>query len=307
MNIRRITIIAAATFAVGTALLVLFFLRSFQQANSPAVTMTQVLVANQNIPARIPIAANMFRIETRPRTKVDPDVMTDIKQVNGQLALITMPAGSILTASKVGTPADVGLSVRLRPGMRAMSLSVDRVKDVSGLVEPGDRVDVLAQGPKVGNLVQPAATILRGILVLGVGAALETAGATPPPDAQNAGTVTLAVTPRQADLLMTADQNATIRLALRSPREPIRSEPTEHLVYDSGGTTSTGYVPPVAAPLPAFSGVPPIAAQSSFLPPLTTPSEPSLARPSAPMQNGMPTINGVTVIEGSNVSSGPHP
>jgi Flp pilus assembly protein CpaB len=37
------------------------------------------------------------------------------------------------------------------------------------------------------------------------------------------------VTPKQADLLASADANTTLRLALRSPREPINSEPTESL------------------------------------------------------------------------------
>ncbi len=284
MNVRRITIIAAIVFALGSAALVLIFLNSFRQANSPEALMTRVLVANQNIPARIPITAAMFSVETRPRSKVDPDVLTDPKMINGQLALIGMPAGSLLTASKIGTPADVGLSVRLKPGQRAMSISVDPVKDVSGLIQPGDRVDVLAQGPRIGNSVQPAATILRGILVLAMGVALETAGATPSPVAQSASTVTLAVTPAQADTLMTADQNAVLRLALRSPKEPIGSEPAQRLVFD-GASYSRGYVPAAVAPARAFM--------------------PAFASAPRPAMAGGPTINGVTVIDGSTVMDGP--
>jgi len=284
MNVRRITIIAAIVFALGSAALVLIFLNSFRAANSPEALMTRVLVANQNIPARIPITAAMFSVETRPRSKVDPDVLTDPKMINGQLALIGMPAGSLLTASKIGTPADVGLSVRLKPGQRAMSISVDPVKDVSGLIQPGDRVDVLAQGPRIGNSVQPAATILRGILVLAMGVALETAGATPSPVAQSAATVTLAVTPAQADTLMTADQNAVLRLTLRSPKEAIGSEPTQRLVFDGAGY-SRGYVAPATAPARAFM--------------------PAFASAPRPAMAGSPTINGVTVIDGSTVMDGP--
>lgn len=317
MNVRKITIIAAIVFALGSAILVLFFLNSFRQQNSPEVTMTQVLVANQNIPARIPINPTMFRLETRPRAKIDPDAVTDPKAINGQLALISMPAGSLLTASKIGTPADVGLSVRLKPGLRAISISVDHVKDVSGLIQPGDRVDVLAQGPRIGNTVQPAVAIMRGILVLGVGATLESPGATPSPETQNAATVTLAVTPKQADILMTADQNATLRLTLRSPKEPIRSEKTEHVVYDTSGTTSSGYA---SAPAPAPAAPFPGTASTQLpmmVPPVSAPLDAQLGVPppvSAPPVSGsqaqggaMPTVNGVTVIEGANVVGAPHP
>ena len=43
--------------------------------------------------------------------------------------------------------------------------------------------------------------------------------ATPSPEQESASTVTLEVNPKQADLLAWADANATLRLALRSPRE----------------------------------------------------------------------------------------
>jgi Flp pilus assembly protein CpaB len=100
---------------------------------------------------------------------------------------------------------------------------------------------------------------------------LENAVATPGPDEQTAATVTLEVNPKQADLLAWADQNSTLRLALRSPREAIRSEPTEELVLagnNAGGPAAPpGPVPavgpavpsmpaPVSAPGPAVRALP---------------------------------------------------
>jgi hypothetical protein len=54
------------------------------------------------------------------------------------------------------------------------------------------------------------------------------------------------VNPKQADLLAYADANTTLRLALRSPTEPIRSLPTEDLVL-----TGNQNAAPAAAPAPA--------------------------------------------------------
>jgi Flp pilus assembly protein CpaB len=45
--------------------------------------------------------------------------------------------------------------------------------------------------------------------------------------------VTLAVTPQQADIIMAADLNGTVRLALRSAHEPARSLGAETIVYES--------------------------------------------------------------------------
>jgi pilus assembly protein CpaB len=288
VNIRRITIIAAIAFALGSGLLVLFFLISYQQANSLGASVTRVLVANSAIAAHAPLSADMFAEETRFKTKVDPDVVIDPGAIAGQVALIDIPAGAILTGSKMGPIANLGLSFQLKPGQRAMSISVDPVKDVSGFIQPGDRVDVLAQGPAVGNEVQPTVTILRGIVVLGMGVAVKANGTAAASSAENVATVTLVLTPMQADTLMTADLNAVIRLALRSPNEPLRSAPLGRIVY--ANPVASGIAPPQtqgASLLPAFAPTAPIAG----------------TRP--PSSAVTPTINGVTVIEGSDVAGSP--
>jgi pilus assembly protein CpaB len=154
--------------------------------------------------------------------------------------------------------------VRLQTGMRAVSIPIDRVKGVSGLVQPGDRVDVIAIPPRQANQPPTAVTILRGIRVLAIGTTLESASATPSPDEQNATTATLEVNPKQADLLAMADVNTTLRLALRSPEEPIRSEETEEIVWANASQSQPAPAPaPPAAPIAAVPAVPPLAAPNS--------------------------------------------
>ncbi|MGZ3497532.1 MAG: Flp pilus assembly protein CpaB [Vulcanimicrobiaceae bacterium] len=290
MNTRRTTIIVAILLAVGTGGLTLTYLRSFQQANAPANELRRVLVATQEIPARAPINSAMFTVETRPMKQVDPDAIGDASRVAGSISLITIPAGSVLTQSKVGRPADVGLAVRLKPGMRAVSIAVDKVKGVSGLLEAGDTVDVIASVAKGSGQPPRAATIIRGATVLAVGATLETASATPPPDAQSAATVTLAVTPKQADLLTVADNNTNLRLALRSPRESIRSEPIEALNLND--LTDPSMNPPrLPAPTigaPALAAAPPAASAIA-------------QRQAAPAPPRRAPSNGITVIEADGV------
>jgi Flp pilus assembly protein CpaB len=102
---------------------------------------------------------------------------------------------------------------------------------------------------------------------LAVGSVLESAAATPPPSdnsGSNSTTVTLEVNPKQADLLAWADANANLRLALRSPRESIRSEPTEELTLLGNSGSAPGAAPafvpavgPAVPSLPAPIGAPP--------------------------------------------------
>jgi pilus assembly protein CpaB len=248
MNSRRTTLIVALVVAILTGWLTLNYLSSIQRSSAVANQPTQILIAAQEIPARIPITAEMLTKATRPAAAVEPDALTDPNKVIGALSLITIPAGATITLSQVGHPADVGLPVRLTPGMRAVSISIDKVKGVSGLIEPGDRVDVVAIPPKSTAVPPPASTILRGIRVLAVGPLLEETSATPPPEAQISTTITLEVTPKQVDLLEMADLNTVLRLALRSPREPLNSAPVEALHFPDafGGAPAMAAAPPAA-------------------------------------------------------------
>ena len=223
-----------------------------------------MVVATQEIPARSRITAAMVSKQTRPSSGVDPDAIADPAQAVGSLALITIPAGGQITSSKIGTNVAFALPVRLQPGMRAVSIPVDRVKDVAGLVQPGDRVDIIAIPPSKNTGPPPkAVTILRAVRVLAVGNALENPSATPSPQEEQAVTVTLEVSPGQANLLAWADSNATLRLALRSPREPSRSQLAQELTLSGN-----------SAPVPAPAAVAPASPQ----PPPVTPRAPQVVR-----------------------------
>jgi pilus assembly protein CpaB len=257
MNTRRTTLLIAIVLALGTGWLTLSYVLSVQRANQPAGQPVKVLIAAQDIPARETITGTMFRVEERPQSVVQPGALSGPAKAVGALALITIPAGSQITASQVGTNAAFALPVRLQPGMRAVSIPIDRVKGVSGLAQPGDRVDVIAIPPRQGNNAPTAVTIIRGSRVLAIGTTLENASATPSPEEQNSTTVTLEVTPKQADLLAMADVYTNLRLALRSPKEPIRSEPPEQLVWSQP-------VPVAPAPAPREQPAqPPVVAQAA--------------------------------------------
>ncbi len=105
--------------------------------------------------------------------------------------------------------------------------------------------------------------------MLSIGQMLD-AQATPSPDGQQYATATLEVTPKQADLLTLADINTTLRLALRSPEENLRSQPTEAISLAPPGrpVSAPQIAPPLARPScrrsrsPRFPRRPPAQAQA---------------------------------------------
>jgi Flp pilus assembly protein CpaB len=276
-NRNRVVVLVALVLAAGAALLIFNWLVGVNRT-SAAPPPRKVIVARVTIPARTTITASMLRWANKPAAAIDPDAVDDPHLVIGSISLITIPLDGTITASKIGHADDAGLEVRLKHGLRAMAIAVDRVKDVAAAVHPGDYVDVVALQQQQNGQAPRAATIMRRVLVLAVGSSLETASTgTPPPDPGAITTVTLAVTAHQADLLFLADNAATLRLALRSPDEPARSEPVEKLSFGSTGAAATAphADPPAAAPpapAPAVAAPHPAAAPAAR----PTPAAPSM-------------------------------
>ncbi|GAC1395339.1 MAG: hypothetical protein NVS2B8_20000 [Vulcanimicrobiaceae bacterium] len=303
MNTRRITLIVAIVLAVGTGILTLRYLTGVNaaaQTQQQAASLKPIVIAARSIAKGEKITPEMVTKTQRPSNEVEPDAIGDPAQTKGDIAMITIPAGATITQTKVGQPAELGITVRLKPGMRAVSIPVDRVKSVSNLVQPGDHVDVMASVPRGAGIPPKTYTIIRGAVVLAINSQLEQSGATPAPDSGAAATVTLGVTPQQADLLTVADLNTTLRLALRSPQEPVRSLPAESLHFADLGAEAAGTTGPVAPLYPAPAPIP----APAMAPPVT--SGGNVPAPAAPVRAPGVSVPGaaVTVIDGDKVVAG---
>lgn len=245
MNERNMLLVVAGILAAGAGLLTFNYLSSGNK-HVATVPSRAVLVATANIPAHSQLNSSMVNIVMRPVTDVDPNAFSSPGDLSGDVALGPIPAGATITSSDVSRDETPG-GLNLMRGYRAISIPVDEVRDVSGLVQPGDKVDVIAVPPRTGNQLPPAATILRDVTVFAVGGEIaEVDGPTPAPGQAPQPyvprSITLEVTPEQADLLATADMNTTLRLALRAKG-------------DTGGTTQEimfASVPMYAPSQPSF-------------------------------------------------------
>jgi pilus assembly protein CpaB len=279
MNRRTMLLVTAGILAVGAGLLTFNYLATSHHAAS---TPTRpVLVAVADIPAHTAINSSMVNVVMKPATDIDPGAMSSPGDVNGDVTLGPIPAGATITSSNTGKDEGPAQALHIPRGYRAISIPVDEVRDVSGLVQPGDKVDIIAVPPRVGNAQPSAATILRDVTVFAVGGQLQNlAAATPQPGQQPVPTVprsvTLEVTPAQADLLAMADLNTTLRLALRPKGD--RSGSTESIIFAS--TTFAGPPQGQSAPAPAAPAAP---------------SKPGPIRPYSPVE----------VIDGDQIDSGP--
>ncbi|MBV9271202.1 MAG: Flp pilus assembly protein CpaB [Candidatus Eremiobacteraeota bacterium] len=241
MNKRPIILTIAGVLAAGAGVAAYDYLTGV--SHQPAAPERPVLVATQLIHARDPISPTSVHVELRPGDAIEAGALTPGSRLAGKIAMNDIPTGAAITTVNSGSPETFVMPVRLRRGMRAMSIPVDEVKDISGLLNPGDHVDVIAVPPRTTSEQPHAYTILRNIIVLAVGGQVNSSnGASPAPGGVATRSVTLQVTPQQADLLAVADLNSTLRLALRTPDETTRTEPSEALVFP----TQQGPLSPVS-------------------------------------------------------------
>nr|WBU15377.1 Flp pilus assembly protein RcpC/CpaB [uncultured bacterium] len=201
---------------------------------------TAVVVAAQDIPARTRITADMVRVTEVPSDLLTPGAFTRPADVIGKTARFPIAAREQLTKEKLAETSlssDVGrdlpLAIQIPQGKRAVAIKIDEEKGVGGLVLPGDFVDVIGvfevRSGEGGSRQLVSMVVVQNVEVLAV--AQQTAEL--PPDAgdlspeervnlragepdPDARTVTLAVTPQQAQVLALAAERGSLRLSLRS-------------------------------------------------------------------------------------------
>jgi pilus assembly protein CpaB len=234
MNRRNITIAVVGVLAIGIALVIYGILATPRKS---AVPPRNVVVAAMNIPANTRIVPAMVTAEQKPSDEVEPTALTDPGEAVGMLATADIPQGQVLTQMRLARPAAQLPGLQVAVGLRAITIAVDNVKGVGGLLIPGDHVDVLASPIRNGGIAPQAYAIVRDARVLAVGrdtgqpAPQPSGSPGPAPTVPPNTWITLAVSPTQADTIMAADLGGEVRLALRSAHEPARSLSAETIVY----------------------------------------------------------------------------
>jgi pilus assembly protein CpaB len=136
--------------------------------------------------------------------------------------------GDALSWSDVDVPfrPGTGLAPMVEMGMRAVSVSIGGAAAVSGLVQPNDRVDVLGSfyfpsKAKAGDMEAVTLTILQDVTVLATGQQLAKQGeGLERRGAAGYNTVTFAVTPREAEMLVFVENmRGHLTLTLRNPAD----------------------------------------------------------------------------------------
>jgi pilus assembly protein CpaB len=194
----------------------------FLRVRSSAVP--RVLVARHGLPAGTLLRDTdytWFQLETGANFEgMIVEAYVSEVALRGSYLKSAVDARGPIMQTNIIRPGQQGFIVAaLAPGMRAVSVSVTQVSGVSGFVSPGDRIDLLLTHEVVDSSEKPvltprrfAETILRDLRLLAIEQTVDATTGKP----VIGQTVTIEVTPVQAEVVALASSMGEISLTLRS-------------------------------------------------------------------------------------------
>lgn len=205
-------------------------------ALQPSAPVSEAVVAPQRatfLAAARPIRAGaLLRPEDLTGIEIDlaaapadarRDTAAARTEMVGQMARRPVAQGSPLQSEDLLRPGERGfLAALLAPGTRAASIGVDVVSGIAGLIWPGDRVDVVLTQSLTDESVPlerrvAGQTVLSDSRVIAIDQAIVQGAVGDGPEAgRQVRTVTLEVTPQQAERLAVAARLGRLSLTIRA-------------------------------------------------------------------------------------------
>ena len=184
----------------------------------------QVFVTLVDVPIRETLTAQMVKLEDWPLDKIPEGAVTRLEDITGMKPMQPLYEGEVILNRKIVDPksALAAPSEKIRDGYRVFPVKVTEDSIASGLVLPGDRVDVLVYLSR--DVVSPVTkTILTDVTVFAVNEHIERRN----DGEQNtiaAKTVSLLVKPKQVERLMLAKEMGKLSLSLRGANDETNNE-----------------------------------------------------------------------------------
>ena len=221
---RRTWIILVVALVLGgaSAMLSLSYLNRQKaaiaaQANLASGVKVQMMVAKRPLGrgdalTADTVAAREIPVEYAHSLALKAD---DFDRVEGKLMAYPVKAGEMILPSLIQGGAAT-FSARVEPGRRALTMQVDEISSISGLVEPGDLIDLLLTTSQGARRSAPMA-VLQGVEVMATGQRVANDPRTG--ESRRYTTVTLNTTPEQARNVISAREMGKITALLRNPKD----------------------------------------------------------------------------------------
>lgn len=289
-----------------------------ERNNNPGeVPMGELFVAVTDIDIGAKLDATNVKLDKWPKDRIPEGAINKVEDLKDKFPRVRLYAGEpILTAKLMDSNSGVDRATKIPEGYRVVSVKVTMDEVVSGLVQPGDRVDVVMFVRKNDEIGKTAAhTILKEVRVFAINS--ETERSTDANgDQMVAKTVSLLVKPNQVESVMLAAELGKLRLSLRRPNDTTEMHDddgtdieellgsTDRRGVEKNDQAMPGGIMDLIKPQPATE---PIAATPVFEAPREPQFRMMILTPSGPQQFQWDDLRGLPQPVGATETSSPSP
>ena len=209
-NSRAIIIIAIILAAVAAGVSYMFISGAFGTAGK----MVPVVTAMQPIPMNTMVTKEMLTVKNIPEAYAHPQAYNTIEQAVGKTSKVQILQDEQILPNIVASKDKAGnrFSYNISDKQRAITVAVTEVTGVGGYPVVGDRVDVLLTRNTAGTFYTGTMFQYKEILATG-------SMTVPTEDGKQkvVPTITLSLTPAEAQQLTLAENTGLIKFTLRAP------------------------------------------------------------------------------------------
>src|SRR3954453_22766290 len=171
MTYRIRNIVVAVGLALVAMMLTLFYVTNYKRSVQKDATSVQVYVAARDVTAGASgtdmLKGHQLKLETVRRSDVVPGAISSPDQIDGLVLSAPLYAGEQVTLRRFSDVAAQGIRAQLKGTMRAVQLAGDPNQLLSGTLQAGDHIDIVAN-LRLNSQSSAAATriVLRDLTVL---------------------------------------------------------------------------------------------------------------------------------------------
>lgn len=220
-------------------------------------TGLRMVVTTRALPAGSELTgADLISVPVTPQAKPEQGFV-EVGEVIGRVTAYELTKGQaivepLLTQRGMGS----GLQALIPQGMRAITIEVNEFSGLAGMVRPGSRVDLVATLQEGGTDRAMAKTIVHNVLVTAVGQRMTDVPTDPRMPVEPFRSVTILVTPEQAEAVELMSTTARPRLVLRNNMDKETVESAGVSFADLRGRGLTGRDPFATAPIQLLEPTP---------------------------------------------------
>lgn len=190
-------------------------------------SIVTVVVATRDIAAGATLQASMLKEEKMNKNFAQRGSANSIDRVADRITMAPIAKGEQVLLNKITISGEESsLAMKIPKGKRAITLSIDNIASVGGMIRPGDHVDIMGVVPIPDKssdgktTVQPTTMpLFQNVLILAVGQDFTTAGGKNTVN-NTSPAITFALSPEEANLVtFVQEQMGRLRLILRSPED----------------------------------------------------------------------------------------